>query len=93
MSRVSEKDRKLDNGDIYRESEKAYEYEACLTTTIYGDTYLDPEKCKVRGFRVQFEEFLDKVLQRKEIRGIKMKELRRIKANQNENSFFTGQSF
>ncbi|CAG8508358.1 4747_t:CDS:2 [Paraglomus occultum] len=23
---------------------------ACLTTTIYGQTYLDPEKCKARGF-------------------------------------------
>ncbi|RIA80299.1 hypothetical protein C1645_745348 [Glomus cerebriforme] len=80
-----------DIGDIYRESEKVCEeYEACLTTTIYGDTYLDPEKCKARGFdpkkaseeederlrlgiewierttkekgfRAQFEEFLDKV--------------------------------
>ncbi|CAG8625817.1 2710_t:CDS:2, partial [Funneliformis mosseae] len=39
-----------DIGDIYRESLKAHkEYEACLTTTIYGDTYLDPEKCKARG--------------------------------------------
>ena len=28
----------------------AEEYKACLTTTIYGDTYLDPEKCKPRGF-------------------------------------------
>lgn len=41
----------LDIGDIYRDSLKASEeYEACLTTTIYGDTYLDPEKCKARGF-------------------------------------------
>ena len=40
-----------DIGDLYRESEKAYEeYDACLTTTIYGDTYLDPKKCKVRDF-------------------------------------------
>ncbi|CAG8762707.1 30459_t:CDS:2 [Gigaspora margarita] len=40
-----------DIGDIYRESQKAYEeYDACLTTTIYGETYLDPEKCKARGF-------------------------------------------
>jgi hypothetical protein len=40
-----------DIGDIYRESLKASEeYEACLTTTIYGDTFLDPEKCKARGF-------------------------------------------
>ncbi|CAG8629392.1 6979_t:CDS:2, partial [Acaulospora morrowiae] len=38
-------------GDIYRDSQNAYEeYKACLTTTIYGGTYLDPEKCKVRGF-------------------------------------------
>ncbi|CAG8739146.1 6224_t:CDS:2 [Funneliformis caledonium] len=38
-------------GDINRESLEAYkEYEACLTTTMYGDTYLDPEKCKARGF-------------------------------------------
>ncbi|RIA81531.1 hypothetical protein C1645_790231, partial [Glomus cerebriforme] len=51
MSRVSGKDKKPDIGDIYRESKKACEeYEACLTTTIYGDTYLDPEKCKARGF-------------------------------------------
>ncbi|CAG8724423.1 3953_t:CDS:2, partial [Acaulospora morrowiae] len=36
-------------GDIYRNSLKAYkEYDACLTTTIYGDTYLDPENCKAR---------------------------------------------
>ncbi|RIA88487.1 hypothetical protein C1645_826278 [Glomus cerebriforme] len=27
--------------------DKTYEeYEACLTTTVYGDTYLDSEKCK-----------------------------------------------
>jgi hypothetical protein len=40
-----------DIGDINRESLEAYkEYEACLTTTMYGDTYLDPEKCKARGF-------------------------------------------
>ncbi|CAG8524608.1 5702_t:CDS:2, partial [Acaulospora morrowiae] len=40
-----------DIGDIYRDSLKAYEeYDACLTTTIYGETYLDPEKCKARGF-------------------------------------------
>ena len=40
-----------DISDLYRESEKAYaEYDACLTTTIYGETYLDPEKCKARGF-------------------------------------------
>ncbi|GES73481.1 hypothetical protein GLOIN_2v1867484 [Rhizophagus clarus] len=51
MSRVSGKDKKPDISDIFRESEKASkEYEACLTTTIYGDTYLDPEKCKARGF-------------------------------------------
>ncbi|CAB4414692.1 unnamed protein product [Rhizophagus irregularis] len=51
MSHVSGKDKKLDIGDIYRDSLKASEeYEACLTTTIYGDTYLDPEKCKARGF-------------------------------------------
>ncbi|CAG8698068.1 13470_t:CDS:2, partial [Ambispora leptoticha] len=40
-----------DIGDIYRDSLKTYEeYDACLTTTIYGETYLDPEKCKARGF-------------------------------------------
>ncbi|CAG8812746.1 25206_t:CDS:2, partial [Dentiscutata erythropus] len=40
-----------DIGNIYRESQKTYEeYDACLTTTIYGTTYLDPEKCKARGF-------------------------------------------
>ncbi|RIA94874.1 hypothetical protein C1645_734494 [Glomus cerebriforme] len=51
MSRVPGKDKKPDIGDIYRESLKAHkEYEACLTTTIYGDTYLNPEKCKARGF-------------------------------------------
>ncbi|CAB4474629.1 hypothetical protein RhiirA5_435364 [Rhizophagus irregularis] len=51
MSHISGKDKKLDIGDIYRESLKASEeYEACLTTTIYGNTYLDPEKCKARGF-------------------------------------------
>ncbi|CAG8544802.1 7994_t:CDS:2 [Ambispora gerdemannii] len=42
---------KPDIGDIYRDSLKAYEeYDACLTITIYGETYLDPEKCKARGF-------------------------------------------
>ncbi|RHZ82841.1 hypothetical protein Glove_103g242 [Diversispora epigaea] len=29
---------------------KDKKYDACLTTTIYGETYLDPEKCKARGF-------------------------------------------
>ena len=34
-------------GDIYRGSEKFYECDACLTTTVYDDTYLDPaEECK-----------------------------------------------
>ncbi|KAF0452771.1 hypothetical protein F8M41_001880 [Gigaspora margarita] len=51
MSRVPGNDKKPDIGDIYRESQKAYEeYDACLTTTIYGETYLDPEKCKARGY-------------------------------------------
>ena len=40
-----------DIADLYRESLKASEkYEVCLTTTIYGNTYLDSEKCKARGF-------------------------------------------
>ena len=40
-----------DIGDLYRDSMKqAEEYEACLTTTIYGQKYLDPEKCKARGY-------------------------------------------
>ena len=37
--------------DIGEEFIKASEeYRACLTTNIYGSTYLDPEKCKARGF-------------------------------------------
>ncbi|KAF0552471.1 hypothetical protein F8M41_021787 [Gigaspora margarita] len=49
MSHVQGKDKNI--GDIYRDSLKASEeYEACLTTTIYGSTYLDPEKCKARSF-------------------------------------------
>ncbi|RIA78919.1 hypothetical protein C1645_842061 [Glomus cerebriforme] len=93
MSRVPGKDKKPDISDINRESLKAdEEYDACLTTTIYGETYLDPEKCKARGFdpikafeeeeeridlalewierttkekgfRAQFEEWLDKAPQ------------------------------
>ncbi|CAG8679323.1 5190_t:CDS:2, partial [Gigaspora rosea] len=51
MSHVPGNDEKPDIGDIYRDSLKACEeYDACLTTTIYGETYLNPEKCKARGF-------------------------------------------
>jgi len=40
-----------DIGDLYRDSIKhAEEYEACLTTNVIGQIYLDPEKCKARGY-------------------------------------------
>ncbi|CAG8486726.1 9138_t:CDS:2 [Funneliformis caledonium] len=31
-------------------TKKAEEYQACLITIIYGETYLDPEKFKARSF-------------------------------------------
>ena len=41
----------LDISDIYRESLKVHKkYKACLTTIIYDDTNLDPEKFKARSF-------------------------------------------
>ncbi|RIA99456.1 hypothetical protein C1645_811490 [Glomus cerebriforme] len=61
----------LDIGDIYRDSLKAYEeYEACLTTSIYDDTYLDQKNVKLevliqsteeKGFRAMFQEFIAKI--------------------------------
>ncbi|CAG8438286.1 8030_t:CDS:2 [Funneliformis caledonium] len=39
--------------DFYNATQKkSEEYHACLTTTIYGETYLDPEKVKARGFDI-----------------------------------------
>ncbi|CAG8624341.1 4466_t:CDS:2 [Funneliformis mosseae] len=49
MSNVLEQDNQQIIRDLYEATQKAAEeYQACCTTTIYGDTYLDPEKCKAR---------------------------------------------
>lgn len=48
---ISNQDILPDIGDLYKDSLKtAKEYEACFTTTIYGESYLGPDKCKARGF-------------------------------------------
>ncbi|CAG8435116.1 7456_t:CDS:2 [Funneliformis mosseae] len=53
MSHVPEQDNQPTLRDFYNATQKkSEEYHACLTTTIYGETYLDPEKVKARGFDI-----------------------------------------
>ncbi|CAG8491069.1 2592_t:CDS:2 [Paraglomus occultum] len=94
MSRVPGENEIPDIGDIYKDSLKASEeYHACLTTTIYGQKYLDPEKCKARNFDPIKED--EKQIERIHLsaKWIEKKNRRDISSRTNAISFHSPQEF